>query len=189
MNVENKGQTRALVLVSLASYCWVENQGAVGEDLVAMGQQPNCGWTRPVDQASWIDAGAVLSDSLALVAPAGKSHLIVGVRLAYARGDRLQTEPIADGPRPVPDNGKCVDGSYWPVLAESRVKSMAHGPTYLMYADRNNDGGVNYWIATDTICQQDGDSPGREDYISHYAVTETTGWFETWAQPAPTGAK
>jgi hypothetical protein len=32
-----------------------------------------------------------------------------------------------------------VDGSYWPVLAESRVNSLAHGPKYLMYADRNND--------------------------------------------------
>ncbi|GAA2499226.1 hypothetical protein GCM10009858_41950 [Terrabacter carboxydivorans] len=54
-----------------------------------------------------------------------------------------------------------------------------------MYADRNGDGGVNYWIATDTTCRPDGETPGREDYISHYAITQTTGWFETWVQPTP----
>jgi hypothetical protein len=189
MLMENKGQTRALVLVSRASYCWVEDQGTVGEDLVAMGHQPNCGWTRPVAQASWLDAGTALSDSLALVAPADKTHLIVGVHIAYARGDRLQTEPVLHGPIPVPDNKPCVHASYLPIMAESRVKSMAHGQTYLMYADRNNDGGLNYWIASDTTCQPEGETAGREEYANHYAITETTAWFETWAQPTPAATK
>jgi hypothetical protein len=158
MNVENGGETRALVLMSWASYCGVENQDAVVEDLVAMGQQPNCGLTRTVDHASLIDAGAVLSDSLALLAPACKSRLIVGgphrLRPRRPASDRLQTgfRP-AYRRRPKTDRrqrnmrGRLVLASAGGVARQS----LAHGPKYLMYADRNNDGGVNYWIATDTI--------------------------------------
>ncbi|GAA2499219.1 hypothetical protein [Terrabacter carboxydivorans] len=133
LTVANKGQARALVLISLATYCWVPDtdqgmdkplaKAVAAEDLAAMRNLPGCGSTRPVRQTSWIDPGTELSVSRALVAPLDKSRLLVGVRVAYARGDRLQTAPTTDGPLPIENNGPCVRGSYLPVLAESRVKS------------------------------------------------------------------
>lgn len=172
---KNPTDSRVLVIVTRLEVCsWLANEPIASQR--RHGVDGNCSVSRPIDAESWVSAGTSLKYSESHVIPVGRPRLTVRARVAYARGDRLRTSTDVEPRERV---GLCSDVRFVRLQEESRIKSLAQDEKYLVYADLNSDGGLNYYFQAGSDfskCRR----PKSKQLERYFGTTEGTLIFDTW---------
>lgn len=168
INYEAKNPTssRALVIATRLTLCWWgANEEPFFDDarLRERVRAGDCRVVRPVSAESWVSPASNLRHSAAYAIPADRPRVTVIAMIAYARGDRLRTSGHVVNRAQL---GACRDVRFVRLEEESRVKSLAQQDKYLVYGDRNSDGGLNFWFqsGSDFSSCSSGDSDQLEKY-------------------------
>lgn len=178
LTAANESSVRAVVIISDIDVCWWEADELPLYDTDELQEAPNCASWRPVNSHSWIDAGAALENSRALVVPASAPRVVVIARAAYARGDRLA---LVDGSETaIGTLDGCRDVTRWAIREEARFRGLAQQQKYVLFAE-GDGGGVSYYFTSEPDPTCPDDSLELADY---YGVTHVTVTWETWLAPA-----
>jgi hypothetical protein len=140
---ENPTDTRVLVVVSRLTTCWWRPGVTPLYRDQELLKRDNCRATRPVGSTGWISPESNLTFSASYKIPIGSPRVTTVARVAFARGDRLRT---GEGFTDYGQLGQCYHVHAVRLLEESRLEAMAERPKYLVYADRDGDGGVSYYF-------------------------------------------
>ena len=178
--VTNPTDVRILVLVTRMDVCWWSADEEPVFDTAALEDRANCTYSRPIKAESWVSPESSARNSRAVTVPRDHPRITVIARLAMARGDRVRTSDDEEKPGPI---GPCRHVRTVRLEEESRVKSLAEPPKYLVYADFNGDGGLNFDFDTgpEIDCPPK-DSSGLREY---FGVTHTSQVREIWLTPPP----
>jgi hypothetical protein len=186
--VRNPSNVRASIVVSDLVACrWVDEVDRSASSIMDERGNTNCKkLERPLGRG-WIDAGAQLEFSDTV--PASEDRPLLGLRfsVAYARGDRLRTIQETSRDASSRERGRCSNVTVVRLQERSRLRSLALEPKFLMDADTNSDGGLNYFVAA----QRDLKCPVTHDreLKDYYSLTElkvfSTDWLPARVQPTP----
>jgi hypothetical protein len=151
----NPTDARVAVIVTRLTICWWgDRETAVYNDKRLLGRG-NCSFYRPIGGESVVSPSSRVRNSAFYSIPIDRPHVTVISRIAFARGDRLRTsDDVITRER----QGPCRDVRAVRLEEESRLKSLAQPAKYLVYADRDGDGGLNYWFDSGP----DIECPGRD---------------------------
>lgn len=175
----NASAVRAVVIISDVDVCWWAPDDQPVYDTDQLSGAPNCTSWRPVTSHSWIDAGAALENSRALVIPASAPRVVVVARAAYARGDRLV---LVDGSEEsLSSLDRCQDVTRWTIREEARFRGLAQQQKYVLFGDDGEGAGVDVFFTSEPVPSCPDDSLELAD---HYGVTHVTVTWETWLTPA-----
>jgi hypothetical protein len=174
----NPTDARILILVTRLDVCWWAADARPAYEDAELVRRPNCTYRRPIAQESWVPAESGLRFSHAFTIPRNRPRVTVIARTAMARGDRVRTSDDVTEHRAM---GPCRQVRAVRLEEESRVKSLAQSPKYLVYADFDGDGGLNYQFDTgpDIDCPPK-DSSSLEQY---FGVTNTRQVRDFWLTP------
>lgn len=177
VTAQNNTDARVLIIITNMTVCWWRSEAEllVGSETIPPRDRENCRVLRPLGERSWISAKSSLTYQVALETRADHPLLQVSSQVAYARGDRLR---ISGKPLVLPAIGKCKNASAVRLDEESRFKGLAQQDKYLVYADRNGDGGRNYFflVGSKPTCSADADTRLQ----NYFGVTEARLIHETW---------
>jgi hypothetical protein len=177
--VSNETDSRVLVLITRLDLCYWSARTRI--QYPPNGSELECQKYRPVDRQGWISSKSTLDWQVVLDPPEGAEKVSVRARTAFARGDRLRLSSISTKMQSL---GTCVDIESVPIVEESRVKALAQEDKFLVYADRNGDGGVNYFFHSGELrdCTDETENiVGRDDpqdLAPYFGVTEQTIVYE-----------
>ncbi len=176
----NPTDARVLVIISRLTVCWWTADEQPVYDNAEVMNRPNCRWYRPIGDHSWLSPKTPLIGSHAFAIPAGHPHVTAIARIAYARGDRLRLDEASGAPRPAVE-GNCFSTTPIHLEEESRVKSLAQRPKYLVYYRRFQDGGTGYYFArgsTSRCPQRVSGGPSR--LAEYFGVTDGREVLDFW---------
>lgn len=78
--------------------------------------------------------------------------------------------------------GSCRNVEVFALREESRVKGLAQTDKHLVYADRDGDGGVDFYFDSNDVGCPSGDGAELSEY---FGTTETRTVSERWLTPPP----
>ena len=158
--------------------CWWRPGETPVLDDEALEDRENCEFYRPINTQSWISPESSLTYAASHVIPRNRPRVTVVARVAYARGDRLRTSNDVIEHEEL---GPCRSVKAVRLEEESRVKSLAEDPKYLVYADLDADGGLNYYFdpGPDVDCPED--DPTR--LAEYFGATDGRQVIDVWAVP------
>ncbi|MDM7831627.1 hypothetical protein [Cellulomonas edaphi] len=178
----NASGVRARVIVTQTLVCWWAPGELVEYDPTTLRDEhpDRCTTWRPLEKLSWVDGDADLSDVRVVDIPADHPHVVLQVRTAYARGDRFTVDPE---PTHLDALDACRDVELYRIREESRFRSVAQQDKFLMYADDDGDGGLNFHLTSAGEMSCPTTQLGLQDY---YAITTSRVITETWLTAPPT---
>lgn len=139
----NPTDVRVIVIVSRLTLCWWAADETPVFDDDKLRDRPECRFYRPIAQQAWVSAGISLGSSTSQAIPLDRPRVTVVARVAFARGDRLRT---SEDSVTFAELGTCRDVNAVRLEEESRIKSLAERSKHLVYADRDGDGGLDYYF-------------------------------------------
>jgi len=170
-SVQNTSEVRASTVISALIACQWASEAERGE----LSREDRCTPLPQPVRRGWIDGKSELDFSDSVVLDPRTPLLELRFRIAFARGDRLREVTDSERDADPEESGSCSNGKVVELQATSRLRALALEPSFLMFADADGDGDLNYFIAakSDLRCPVRGDQ-AREDY---YSVAEFgTSW-------------
>lgn len=177
---KNQTDARVLVIITQMTVCWWKAAEPVTYESAELRGRANCQVLRPLNAGSWLAPKSELVYSNGVATPVDAPRLTIISRVAYARGDRLR---VPDDPKVQARLDSCQDVEIFHLREESRVKGLAQTDKYLVYADRDGDGGVNFYFDSDDVECPSGDGAKLSEY---FGTTETRAVSEKWLVPPST---
>ena len=174
---KNQTDARVLVIITQMAVCWWKVGEPVNYEPKELRGRTNCLVLRPLTAGSWLAPKSELVYSNAVLTPMDAPRLTIISRVAYARGDRLR---VADDSMEEARLGSCQNVEVFHLREESRVKGLAQTNKHLVYADRDGDGGVNFYFdSQDVECPSDDGSELSE----YFGTTSSRTVSEKWLTP------
>ncbi len=158
----NDGDARVQVIITAMTICWWTPVEEVSWDLEELRDRDNCRVERPLSSLAWIPPKSNVDWSRSLTVPAANPRLTVVSRIAYARGDRLRVTQDRTTHREL---GECQAVEIIRLEDESKVRALTQPDRFLVFADFDRDGGINYYFDADSV---DGCPPADTTRLGEY---------------------
>ncbi len=195
-DITNDTEARVFIIISSLLVCEGATCGAMSR--CEAENTEGVHWLGPpIGERSWLSPESTLHWETTLTVPDATERVSVRARIAFTRGDRLRISPASENEgesraadpdeHPCPSEPEaCATAEAYTISPTSSLDALTHESGYLLYTDRDGDGGRNYFFGRgDVTCP-----PAESDNeVQFYGATDQTIFTERWLvdEAAPPG--